>query len=136
MPVLEPLADAIAAQPLTDMTFLMTEFGKPFTEKGLGNKVRDWLDAADLKHCSSHGIRKADATIAAENGATGHQHGHAGVDIPEAGGEIHPQGAAQEHGKCRRGASYHPETVLGERHDSGTKVFHPFRGGNKCDENG
>lgn len=73
MPVLDPLADAIAAQPLTDMTFLMTEFGKPFTEKGLGNKMRDWFDAAGLKHCSSHGIRKADATIAAENGATGHQ---------------------------------------------------------------
>lgn len=73
MPVLEPLADAIAAQPLTDMTFLMTEKGKPFSEKGLGNKMRDWFDAADLKHCSSHGIRKADATIAAENGATGHQ---------------------------------------------------------------
>ena len=73
MPVLEPLADAIAVQPLTDMTFLMTQQGKPFSEKGLGNKMRDWFDAADLKHCSSHGIRKADATIAAENGATGHQ---------------------------------------------------------------
>ncbi|MBU1306883.1 MAG: tyrosine-type recombinase/integrase [Alphaproteobacteria bacterium] len=73
MPVLEPLALAIAALPLTDMTFLVTEFGKPFSEKGLGNKMRDWFDEAQLFHCSSHGIRKADATIAAENGATGHE---------------------------------------------------------------
>lgn len=73
MPVLEPLAQAIAALPLKDMTFLVTEFGKPFSEKGLGNKMRDWFDEAELFHCSSHGIRKADATIAAENGATGHE---------------------------------------------------------------
>lgn len=73
MPVLEPLADAIVALPIENMTFLITEHGKPFTEKGLGNKMRDWFDEAGLKHCSSHGIRKADATIAAENGATGHQ---------------------------------------------------------------
>lgn len=73
MPVLAPLAEAIAALPLANMTFLVTEFGKPFSEKGLGNKMRDWFDEAELFHCSSHGIRKADATIAAENGATGHQ---------------------------------------------------------------
>jgi len=73
MPVLEPLAEAIAAAPLANLTFLVTEFDKPFSEKGLGNKMRDWFDEAGLHHCSSHGIRKADATIAAENGATGHQ---------------------------------------------------------------
>ncbi|MET3925589.1 site-specific integrase [Devosia sp. 2618] len=73
MQVLPPLADAIAALPLNDLTFLTTEWGKPFSEKGLGNKMRDWFDEAKLFHCSSHGIRKADATIAAENGATGHQ---------------------------------------------------------------
>jgi len=73
MPVLPPLADAMAASPVTNMTFLVTEHGKPFSEKGLGNKMRDWFDGAGLNHCSSHGIRKADATIAAENGATGHQ---------------------------------------------------------------
>lgn len=73
MPVLMPLAEAIAAMPATNMTFLLTERDEPFTEKGLGNKMRDWFDEAELFHCSSHGIRKADATIAAENGATGHQ---------------------------------------------------------------
>lgn len=32
-----------------------------------------WCDEAGLKHCSAHGLRKAAATIAAENGATAHQ---------------------------------------------------------------
>lgn len=37
---------------------------------GLGNKMRQWCDQAELPHCRAHGIRKAGATIAAENGAT------------------------------------------------------------------
>jgi hypothetical protein len=31
------------------------------------------LGPIELPHCSSHGLRKAGATIAAENGATAHQ---------------------------------------------------------------
>lgn len=78
MPVLPPLAQAIAITPKSPgvMAFLTTSFGKRFTEKGLGNKMREWFDEVtemDLKHCSSHGIRKAGATLAAENGATSHQ---------------------------------------------------------------
>jgi hypothetical protein len=37
---------------------------------GLGNKMRDWCDAAGLAQCSAHGLRKAAAVILAENGAT------------------------------------------------------------------
>ena len=37
---------------------------------GFGNKFRDWCDQTGLPHCSAHGVRKAGATIAAENGAT------------------------------------------------------------------
>lgn len=48
----------------------MTEFNKPFTVNGLGNKMRNWCDQAGLFHCSTHGLRKTGATIAAENGAT------------------------------------------------------------------
>jgi integrase len=32
--------------------------------------MRQWCDQADLLHCTSHGLRKAGATIAAENGAS------------------------------------------------------------------
>jgi integrase len=73
IPVLPELQRAIDAGPIGNMTFLVTEFGKPFTVNGLGNKMRDWCDQADLPHCSTHGLRKAGATIAAENGATDEQ---------------------------------------------------------------
>ncbi len=32
--------------------------------------MRRWCDKAELIHCTMHGLRKAAATIAAENGAT------------------------------------------------------------------
>ena len=48
-------------------------FGKPFSRAGFGNKFRQWCDEASLKHCTAHGLRKAGAVIAAENGATAHQ---------------------------------------------------------------
>lgn len=51
------------------LTFILNDFGRPFTVKGLGNKMRKWCDEAGLHHCSAHGLRKAGATIAAENGA-------------------------------------------------------------------
>jgi integrase len=70
IPVLAELKTTIDESPLGNMTFLVTEFGKPFSTKGLGNKVREWCNEAQLFHCSTHGLRKAGATIAAENGAT------------------------------------------------------------------
>ena len=48
----------------------MTAFGKPFDAAGFGNYFRRCCDEADLRHCSAHGLRKAGATLAAENGAT------------------------------------------------------------------
>ncbi len=55
------------------MTFMSTEYGKPFTANGFGNKFKDWCRQADLPHCSAHGVRKATATALAEAGATSHQ---------------------------------------------------------------
>jgi site-specific recombinase XerD len=51
----------------------VTAFAKPFTSNGFGNRMRKWCDQAGLHDCSAHGVRKAAATIAAENGATTHQ---------------------------------------------------------------
>lgn len=65
-----PLQSTIDQSKTGDLTFLATEFGKPFTVNGLGNKMRHWCDEAELPQCSTHGLRKAGATIAAENGAT------------------------------------------------------------------
>ena len=51
----------------------MTEYGKSFTAAGFGGWFRARCDEAGLHHCSAHGVRKAGATIAAENGATDRQ---------------------------------------------------------------
>lgn len=73
IPVLPELKAVIDASPAGNMTFLVTEFGAPFTDAGFGNWFRDRCDEAKLPQCSAHGLRKAGATIAAENGATEHQ---------------------------------------------------------------
>jgi integrase len=65
------LLDAIAAMAVTGTdTYLVNDYGKPFTVAGLGNKMRDWCNAAGLPHCSAHGLRKAAARRAAEAGAS------------------------------------------------------------------
>jgi integrase len=73
LPILPVLQAVIDASPSNSLTYLVTEFGRPFTANGFGNRFRKWCDEAGLKHCSAHGLRKAGATIAAENGATAHQ---------------------------------------------------------------
>jgi integrase len=72
-PILPMLAEIIARSPTGDLTFLITDFGKPFTAAGFGNWFRYRCNEAGLPHCSAHGLRKAGATIAAENGATDRQ---------------------------------------------------------------
>src|SRR3954451_9918822 len=69
-PLLPVLADIIARIPCGDLTFLQTEYGKAFTPAGFGGWFRDKCDAAGLPKCTAHGLRKAGATLAAENGAT------------------------------------------------------------------
>jgi integrase len=73
IPMLEPLAEVIAASPAGDLTYLVTEYGAPFSIAGLGNWFRDRCDEAGLTGRSAHGLRKAGATRAAEAGATAHQ---------------------------------------------------------------
>ncbi|RVA57587.1 site-specific integrase, partial [Mesorhizobium sp. M7A.F.Ca.CA.004.09.1.2] len=67
------LEDELSFAPAGNLTFLVTEYGRPFSENGLGNKMRQWCDEAGLPGCSAHGVRKAGATVAAENGATHEQ---------------------------------------------------------------
>jgi integrase len=69
-PITRDLAAALAATPTGDLTYLMNDLGRAFTINGLGNKMREWCNAAGLPQCSSHGLRKAAAVIMAENGAT------------------------------------------------------------------
>ena len=74
LPAAPQLLAAIEALPATGIgTFLVTDFGKPFSKAGLGNKMREWCDEADLPHCTAHGLRKAGARRAAEAGGTNPQ---------------------------------------------------------------
>lgn len=71
LPAAPQLLEAIAAMPVTGTeTYLVNDYGRPFTRAGLGNKMRSWCDDAGLPHCAAHGLRKAAARRAAENGAS------------------------------------------------------------------
>jgi integrase len=70
VPVLAPLAESILATPSGAMIFLLNEYGRPFSRKGFGNKIRQWCDEAGLPECSAHGLRKAAARRFAEAGCS------------------------------------------------------------------
>jgi integrase len=75
IPVLPELDAAIDAMPRAEhLTFLVTEFGKPFTAEGFGNWFRQQCKAARLPaDLSAHGLRKAGATRLAERGCSDHE---------------------------------------------------------------
>lgn len=73
LPILPKLRRSIEAVATGKDTYLVTGYGRPFSVAGFGNWFRDQCNKAGLTNCSAHGLRKAGATIAAENGATAHQ---------------------------------------------------------------
>lgn len=74
LPAAPQMMAAIEAMPMTGIeTFLVTDYGKPFSVDGLGNKMRVWCDEAGLPHCTAHGLRKALARRTADLGATQQQ---------------------------------------------------------------
>jgi integrase len=73
IPVHPALAEIIAATPTDNLTYLTTQFGKPFTAAGFGNWFREQCNAAGLPDCSAQGLRKAAARRLAEAGCTQHE---------------------------------------------------------------
>ncbi|SIR06376.1 Site-specific recombinase XerD [Rhizobium sp. RU35A] len=69
--MLPALTDVLFLLPKDKPSFLLTEFGKPFTAAGFGNWFRDRCNEAGLSHCSAHGLRKAAARRMAEGGMSG-----------------------------------------------------------------
>jgi hypothetical protein len=63
------LANTLAQGPTGDLAFIVGENGKPLTKESFGNMFRAACNAAGVKK-SAHGVRKIDATRAAEAGAT------------------------------------------------------------------
>jgi integrase len=75
LPVFKQLMESIEATPTGDLAFLTTEKGKPFSSgASFGNWFAKQCKAAGLPdECRAHGLRKAGATIAADEGATAHE---------------------------------------------------------------
>jgi integrase len=68
--IMPELRKALAATPVGETTYLVSDQNRPFTIAGFGNKMREWCDAAGLSQCSAHGLRKASAVEMAESGVT------------------------------------------------------------------
>ncbi len=64
------LAAELARVPSDQMTFLQTQYGRPYTAKGFPQRMRKWCDAAGLSECTSHGLRKLMAVRLAEVGCS------------------------------------------------------------------
>jgi integrase len=69
LPILPVLAATLAAGPCGDLAFICGAKGKPYKKASFGNMFREACDKAGVDK-SAHGIRKAGATRAADNGAT------------------------------------------------------------------
>lgn len=67
------LQAVLAATPRENLTFLVTEYGKPFRPAGFGNWFRERCDEAGLPQCSAHGLRKAASRRLAEAGCSNQQ---------------------------------------------------------------
>ena len=87
IPIHEDLERVISATPSGHLNFLVTEYGKPFSVAGFGNRFREWCNEAGLPKCTAHGLRKALAVRLAEAGATPHEimsiTGHLSLDEVE-----------------------------------------------------
>jgi integrase len=73
IPIHPELSRALAAVPRSNLPFLVTERGAPFTSAGFGNWFRDRCNEAGLRQCSAHGLRKCAATRLADLGCSLHQ---------------------------------------------------------------
>ncbi len=69
IPVLEILQKTLDIGPTGDLALIATKTGQPMTKESIGNAFRDACRAAGIRK-SAHGLRKAAATRAANNGAT------------------------------------------------------------------
>jgi integrase len=69
LPVAPPLVAAIEAMAAVGLTtLLVTEYGKPFTAAGFGQWFKKQCLRAGLPQCTAHGLRKALARRAADQG--------------------------------------------------------------------
>jgi len=73
LPIVDELRTSIDAAPTGELTYLATEFNRPFSVAGFGNWFKDRCREAGLNGCSAHGLRKAAARRLAEAGKSAHE---------------------------------------------------------------
>jgi len=73
IPVHPELQRELDAAPKDQLTFLQTQYGKPFTAAGFGNWFGEKARDAGLEGLTAHGLRKAGSRRLAEAGCTPHQ---------------------------------------------------------------
>jgi hypothetical protein len=57
-PIIAPLSEIIECSPTGDLTFLVTNYGKPFTAAGFGAWFRKRCNEAGLPQCSAHAFAR------------------------------------------------------------------------------
>jgi len=70
LPIHQELLNEIQAIDHSNLTFIVTSYGQPFSNAGFGNWFRSQCDKAGLKGCSAHGLRKAATRRVIEAGKT------------------------------------------------------------------
>jgi integrase len=73
IPIHPELKKVLASVARTNLTFLLTARGAPFTPHTFGNWFKLQCRAAGLPHCSAHGLRKSAATRLANAGCSSDQ---------------------------------------------------------------
>ena len=73
VPLHPALKAMLATLPRTNLTFIVTERGAPFTAQGLGSFFKKQCRLAGLPHCSIHGLRKAAVTRLVNAGCSNEQ---------------------------------------------------------------
>lgn len=73
LPLLAALQETLAAGPTGKLSFICKQDGMPYVKESLGNAFKEACVAAGVLDKSAHGLRKAAATRAAENGATANE---------------------------------------------------------------
>jgi integrase len=74
IPIHPDLQTVLTVTPRDQLTFLVTNAGKPYTGTTFSDQFRKWCDEAGLpKECSAHGLRKAACRRLAEAGCSANE---------------------------------------------------------------
>ncbi len=71
--IIDEFREILDASPTGDLTFVVTDAGNQFSERGIGNWFKKKCIEAELPHCSAHGVRKVAAARLAELGRSDHE---------------------------------------------------------------